>query len=89
MTDLEALRASYDDLAALSDACPAVGSRWRHYKTQAVYVVVGNAISEAMQAPLVIYRPAGVAVHFARPLVEWHETVEHGGEAVPRFAPEG
>ena len=78
---------TYDELARRLDACPKRGTRWRHYKTKGTYTVVGSAIAEAEQSPLVLYETTapGYPLTFARPLSEWREEVEHEGLLVLRF----
>jgi hypothetical protein len=65
-------------------ACPEIGSLFRHYKG-GMYRVVGVAIAEATQEPLVIYMSAASELRFARPLSEWNELVEHDGCLMARF----
>ncbi|OAI49377.1 hypothetical protein AYO44_06455 [Planctomycetaceae bacterium SCGC AG-212-F19] len=65
-------------------ACPPTGSRFRHYKG-AVYEVVGCCLLEATRAPCVLYRPAGSDLTWCRPLADWQQEVEVGGDRVPRF----
>lgn len=70
-------------------ACPQSATEWTHYKTGGTYLVVGRAISEATQEPLVLYRPLtgrpAPLLTFARPASEWEQVVEHEGRQVPRF----
>lgn len=69
--------------------CPKSGTRWKHYKTGNVYVVMGSAILESTREALVLYRPeTEVYLTFARPLGEWDEEVSliEGGRTIPRFS---
>jgi hypothetical protein len=65
------------------------GECYRHQSSGKVYEVVGHAISEATNEPLVLYRAASFNKQqpldpdciFARPVVEFLEVVEwHDGE---------
>lgn len=72
------------ELQASLKGCPASGDKYAHYKSGDLYRVVGSAIAEATQEPLVLYRGKS-GIPFARPLREWDEMVEHGGKKVQRF----
>jgi len=76
-----------EDLLALLANCPKLGTVWVHYKTGNLYLVVGAAIAEATQEPLVIYHREVNSLMFARPRREWDELVEWEGQMVPRFRP--
>lgn len=60
--------------------------RYRHYKGRDYQVYAVAQHSETDEA-LVVYRPLyGEGRLFVRPLAMFSETVEHGGQSVPRFA---
>lgn len=73
------------ELLALLDRCPPPGL-YRHFRG-GVYTVITAALAESDHTPLVIYRPVGGYVTWARPLASWNEEVEHEGRRVPRFRP--
>lgn len=67
-------------------AGPVHGRVYRHYRTKGLYRVVGCAIHEATQEPLVIYQSlSGLCLTFARPQREWTEEVTHEGAKFHRF----
>lgn len=79
---------------------PAIGTRWRHYKSKGgddhTYEVVGIAKHSETDEELVVYRPLyGVPpeswVHgfdfAARPLSMWFDPIEWNGVVTPRFVP--
>src|SRR4051794_29648926 len=68
----------------IRDEAPAPGTCWRHFKGNE-YAVLGAAVLEADLEPLVLYRPLGTDLTWARPLRVWRETVEVGGKRVARF----
>jgi hypothetical protein len=80
-------REPISSLANRLTGCPTTGSRWRHFKG-GLYEIVGAAILEATREPLVLYRPAGENLVFARPLGNWNDTVDHDGRPTPRFSAE-
>lgn len=60
--------------------------RYRHYKGQD-YEVIGTARHSETEEPMVVYRCLyGDRSLWVRPLAMFRETVEFGGEQVPRFA---
>ncbi|MDX1634140.1 MAG: DUF1653 domain-containing protein [Marinobacter sp.] len=60
--------------------------RYRHYKGQD-YEVIGTARHSETEEPMVVYRCLyGDHSLWVRPLAMFRETVELGGEQVPRFA---
>ncbi len=65
---------------------PVKPGRYRHYKGQD-YEVIGTARHSETEEPLVVYRCLyGDHSLWVRPLAMFRETVELGGEQVPRFA---
>lgn len=65
---------------------PERGSRWRHFRTGAVYrVVCGAAVGRADGRHYVVYRGEDTGDVWARPAADWHADVEHGGQRVRRF----
>ena len=71
-------------LAAATDMVPEK-SIWRHYKGND-YLVDYIAFDEETLDFEVIYHPVRhPALHFARPMVVWLETVEFNGHTLPRF----
>lgn len=82
MADTE--KKSDAELALLLAGCPE-GDRWRHYKNGYLYYIVGTAIQEATQEPVIIYHRWNSVLRFVRPLREWQELVEWEGKMVPRF----
>jgi hypothetical protein len=70
-----------------AEAKIAVGARYRHHKSaDKIYTVTGLGFLEANDELCVIYRAEyGERLTFVRPLSVWLETVEWGGEMVPRF----
>jgi hypothetical protein len=59
--------------------------RYRHYKG-GEYAVYGVATHSETEEPMVVYRPLyGDRALWVRPLSMFEETVECGGEWVPRF----
>ncbi len=72
---------------------PQRNTYWRHYRTGDLYRVERCVIAEATQEVLVVYYPfrdrGSGLLHFARPLAEWTEVVEHEGRSVARFTREG
>ena len=61
--------------------------RYRHYKG-GEYEVIGTARHSERDEWLVVYRPLyGERGLWVRPLAMFVESVELGGECVPRFAP--
>lgn len=79
----------------IPENAPKRGEVFRHYKGDP-YRVVGLALnSYNAQAGedewVVVYEPMyenAAAPLFARPLLEWEETVEWDGKVVPRFTKE-
>lgn len=60
--------------------------RYRHYKG-GLYTVVGIARHSETGELLVVYRPEyGARGFWVRPLPMFNESVENGGQVVPRFA---
>jgi hypothetical protein len=57
-------KVSDDGLKGRLGQCPPAGTFYRHYKCGGVYQVVGGAIHEATQQPLVVYRNQGSGVTF-------------------------
>jgi len=62
----------------------SVAQRYRHYKG-GVYELVCEAVMEADQTPVMVYRGTDGAV-WVRPRAAFFETVEVGGATVPRFS---
>jgi hypothetical protein len=82
------VKLSYAELRERLGCCPRPGQLFRHYKNNHVYCVVGAAILESSQEPLVIYErwhTDEVTAPMARPLSEWRQLVVHDGLAVERF----
>lgn len=82
---MSADKKTYRQLNRSLEDCPKKGSMWRHYKTQAIYCVLGSAIDENTQEPMVIYRPQMEAIAFVRPLKEWNEPLAWNGKGYLRF----
>lgn len=82
----EATKVDDAELSRRLQGCPGAGTRWRHYKTGALYFVQCATIDEATQKPLVVYCRWNSALLFSRPLAEWCEMVEWEGKRVARFA---
>lgn len=80
------MRESVRELESKLAACPHAGTKWRHYKG-GLYEVVGSAVLESTLGPLVLYRPRGEQLVFARTLADWTAEVEVDGTGVRRFAP--
>lgn len=74
-----------DELAALLATAPKERSKWRHYKRNDLYYVLGAAIHENTGEVMVVYNKWNHGIIFTRPLGQWQEIVEHGGERVPRY----
>ena len=76
----------------LNDPAPANIDKgtYRHFKTGALYTVIGVALHTETGEQLVIYRPLYESEHelFARPYDMFIESVEIGGKMVPRFQAE-
>ena len=72
---------------------PKSGEIFKHYKGD-LYKIVGMAINSGASGDgadewLVVYEPMyeqAAAPLFARPLVEWQQSVEQEGVQVPRFS---
>ncbi len=85
------VKKTHAELLALLVACPPHGTRWRHSRSNVLYVVVGAAWGAGLYAelPLVLYHHVGLdgpVVTFARPLSEWTTPIVLGdGRQVPRF----
>lgn len=59
--------------------------RWRHFKGNE-YEVIGVAQHSETLEEMVVYRALyGEGGLWVRPAAMWLETVEHGGERLPRF----
>jgi hypothetical protein len=72
----------------LFDDAPAVGSRWRHYRTGGVYEIVALSLDEGSRSPVVTYRNLASGLAWTRRLEEWsQELLGPAGKYVPRFAP--
>ena len=80
------MKTDVDELSRRLAQCPAPGTLWRHFKGN-LYRVVGSAIDEATLEPLVLYRPEGSGLTWARPLRVWGEVVRGDAGDVPRFSP--
>jgi hypothetical protein len=76
----------YDEIRKLMALCPDRSMVWQHYQGSC-YRVLGVAVNEADQTPLVVYRHDGSGCVFARPLKEWSEPME--GDGTRRFRPVG
>lgn len=62
----------------------AAARRYRHYKG-GIYELVCEAVMEADQTPVMVYRGQDGAV-WVRPRAAFFETVSVDGAAVPRFS---
>ena len=82
-TSVASAGAAEDDLPAL----PSIQlGRYRHYKGHA-YEVLGVVRHSESLEPLVLYRPLyNTSGMWVRPYAMFLETVEVGGQQVPRFA---
>lgn len=80
-------RKNYAELEATLASAPKAGTPWVHSKTGHLYWVTLAAVAEASLQPLVVYHRQSSSLMFARPLTEWEELVDVGGERVPRFRP--
>lgn len=68
-----------------------LGIRYRHYKTQKLYEVIGQARHSETYEEMVIYKALYLCEKFGncqiwvRPKQMFFENVMHNGENVPRF----
>lgn len=73
-------------LAFYNSGAIPIPSIWRHYKS-GVYIVTDCTMSESKEEMQVCYRSVDNPTPYpwSRPLSEWMEQVEYGGETVARY----
>jgi hypothetical protein len=54
---------------------PAIGSKWKHYKTGGHYIVVARSLMEDTLEPLVTYYSVDKGTYWTRALRNFEETV--------------
>lgn len=73
-------------LDALQSSGITVGQRYRHYRTQTIYQIVGAGVFEETLEPLIYYAEPTDTWAWARTLKEFTADVEWGLVTVKRFS---
>lgn len=64
------------------------GGRYRHYRKQQLYTIIGFGLLEATEDPAVIYRAEyGERLTWIRTVADFTARVEVDGQSVSRFLP--
>lgn len=73
-----------EQLPELPEGFPAPGSRWKHYKNETIYIVVGPVWNTDTENWDVLYKPSGKyrPPIFSRSFLSWSDILPMN---VPRF----